>query len=318
MELLIAAFVIFVIYKFLFSRSAKDKNRDAILGSVAALGVPLSEATKILNTQMGELSKMLHFTTMKESAIKHKPSHERMAHCIHILYKRQKEELNENEVNGIDNPTTASNITSNNTTKNELSSDLNKEDKKQEKETYSYIFTKIREISKRDCLKYKQMRIHSSHDRWGRWGYSEIFLFSNDELDEAYEFVECLKHLDDPTLLVQVTNLPLKSTVESFNNEHRSITSTGFTVRDKETGHILAAKLSEGMFFGKVLIPDQGLTLDISPWREGEHPFKDDFCYEGYETGFNSNGNWFFCIKTEVPFSEMADIAVSLSKEKVN
>ncbi|KAB1518485.1 hypothetical protein [Photobacterium damselae] len=318
MELLIAVFVIFIIYKLLFSRSAKDKNRDAILGSVAALGVPLSEATKLLNTQMDELSKMLHFTTMKESAIKHKPSYERMAHCIHILYKRQQKELNEKEVDEIDIPITASTSTSNNTTQTRLSTNFNKEDKKQEKEAYSYLFMKIRDISERDCLKYNKMEVYSRHARWGLWGYSETFLFSNDELNEAYEFIECLKHLDDPTLLVQVTNLPLKVVVESFNNEHRSITSTGFTVRDKETGHILAAKLSEGVFYGKVLMPDQGLTLDISPWREYEYPFKDDFCYEGYEAGFNPNGNWFFCIETEVPFSEIANLVVALSKEKAN
>ncbi|OBU16810.1 hypothetical protein CTM88_16320 [Photobacterium aquimaris] len=314
MEILIAVFVAFILYKLQFSRNAKAKNRDAILGAAVGFGVPRDKAINILDTQMDKLSTMLHLTSMKESVIKHKPSYERMAHCIHSLYKKQQVSAVEEDINDTFPESTTKHDNAN---KKELDLDLKKGCGGTKKDKYHNIFAKIKEISEKSSLKYYQMTINSRHDRWGHWGYNEIFYLSNDEVDEIYVLVEEYQNVfGDSTLLVQVTNRPLLKIAESFNNEHGSITSTGFTIKDKETGHILAAKLHEGIFLGKVLIPEQSLVLDISPWKEFEYPFQDDFCYGGFEEGFNSNGNWWFCIKTEIPFSEIANLAVSLSKNE--
>ena len=88
MEIIIGIIVLFVIYKVFFGAGAKMKNTDAIIGAAVRLGVPETDATNILEEQMDQLGTMLHITTMKGSTVASRPAHERMAHCIHALYKK--------------------------------------------------------------------------------------------------------------------------------------------------------------------------------------------------------------------------------------
>jgi hypothetical protein len=86
---IIVLFILFVLYKVFFSAGAKVKNTDAIIGAAVRLGVPETDAKNILETKMDQLGPMLHITTMKGSTVANRLVHERMAHCIHALYKKQ-------------------------------------------------------------------------------------------------------------------------------------------------------------------------------------------------------------------------------------
>lgn len=86
---LFVLFVLFVLYKIFFGTGAKIKSKDAIIGAAVRLGVPESDAQNILERQIDKLGVMLQMTTMQASKVKSKPAHERMAYCIHLLYKKQ-------------------------------------------------------------------------------------------------------------------------------------------------------------------------------------------------------------------------------------
>ncbi len=89
MEIIIGIIVLFVLYKIFFGTSAKIKNNDAIIGAAVRLGVPEIDAKNIFESQMDQLGPMLYMTTMKGSTVASRPAHERMAHCIHALFKKQ-------------------------------------------------------------------------------------------------------------------------------------------------------------------------------------------------------------------------------------
>lgn len=89
MEIIIGIIVVFVLYKIFFGASSRIRNRDAIIGAAVRLGVPEADAVDILEKQMDKLGPMLHITTMKGSTVADRPAHERMAHCINAIYKKQ-------------------------------------------------------------------------------------------------------------------------------------------------------------------------------------------------------------------------------------
>lgn len=88
MEILIAAVVLFLIYKIFFGKGAKKKGRDAIIGAAARLGVPEPDATRILDASMSDLSQLLAATALPQCTISNLPAHERMAHCVKIVHDK--------------------------------------------------------------------------------------------------------------------------------------------------------------------------------------------------------------------------------------
>lgn len=88
MEFIIALVVVFIVYKLFFSSGAKNRTKDAIVGAAVKLGVPASEAQRILNTHTDELSGLLALSILPESTVKNLQAHERMAYCVFIIYKR--------------------------------------------------------------------------------------------------------------------------------------------------------------------------------------------------------------------------------------
>ncbi|MGK0547429.1 leucine-rich repeat domain-containing protein [Halomonas cupida] len=94
----------------------------------------------------------------------------------------------------------------------------------------------------------------------------------------------------------------------------------GFKVKDERTGHILDVKLKSNMFSGRVIIPEKGLELPLSPWPKSVNLFQDDFCFKG--NGSTPSGEWSFHIEPTDPFSEIMENVISLSdmknKEKGN
>lgn len=90
MEILFAVIVLFVAYKIFFGKNTKKRTHDAIIGASARLGVPSSDTTRILDNEMEHLSQLLAATALPASIIKNLPVHERMAHCIKILYDKEK------------------------------------------------------------------------------------------------------------------------------------------------------------------------------------------------------------------------------------
>lgn len=49
-------------------------------------------------------------------------------------------------------------------------------------------------------------------------------------------------------------------------------------------------------------MPEQGERLPLDSWRKGENPFQDDECFEGFQTGWNDKGQWWFTIRPSSPF----------------
>lgn len=86
--LIVGATVMFILYKLLFSSSAKKKTDDATIGVAVSLGVPEIDARNILNTQMNEIGNLLAYTALPQSTISHLQVHERAAHCIKIIYNK--------------------------------------------------------------------------------------------------------------------------------------------------------------------------------------------------------------------------------------
>jgi 3-methyladenine DNA glycosylase AlkD len=67
---------------------SKEKMNDATIGEAIRLGIPEPDARQILNTQMEEIAKLLAYTILPQSTVKHLKVHERAAHCIKIIYNR--------------------------------------------------------------------------------------------------------------------------------------------------------------------------------------------------------------------------------------
>ena len=86
MEILIGVVVLFILYKIFFGKGAKKKTHDAVIGAAARLGVPESDANRILDTNMSHLSQLLAATALSQCTISNQPVHERMAYCIKIIY----------------------------------------------------------------------------------------------------------------------------------------------------------------------------------------------------------------------------------------
>lgn len=66
--------------------NAKARSHDSIIEAAASLGVPAPEAQKILETEMNQLSQLLAATILPQCTIKNLSVHERMAHCVKIVY----------------------------------------------------------------------------------------------------------------------------------------------------------------------------------------------------------------------------------------
>ncbi len=88
MEFIIFIIVAYILYKLFFSSGGKKKRTDAIIGASVQLGVPPHDAHRILDTEIQELSKLLAMTALPRCTVSNLPVHERMAHCINIIYKR--------------------------------------------------------------------------------------------------------------------------------------------------------------------------------------------------------------------------------------
>jgi len=73
------------LFDIFFGRS-KARLNDTIIEAAARLGVPAPEAQKILETEMNHLSQLLAATILPQCTIKNLPVHERMAHCVKIVY----------------------------------------------------------------------------------------------------------------------------------------------------------------------------------------------------------------------------------------
>ncbi|ELA7357607.1 hypothetical protein Q9X91_004261 [Vibrio alginolyticus] len=117
---------------------------------------------------------------------------------------------------------------------------------------------------------------------------------------------------DKLTLLIDEPETQEHKTKESGTKNYTA-TSTGFTVKDTETGHILAAKLENGTYHAVVIMPEQGLELPLSTWNIGESPFNDDNCYEGTQTTYSDKGQWWFQVRPSKTFTEIMMEVESLS-----
>jgi len=83
-------------------------------------------------------------------------------------------------------------------------------------------------------------------------------------------------------------------------------TASGFYVTDSETGHILDVSFSNGHYEGKVIMPDQGMSMPLEKWQRGTNPFTDNMCFKGRSV----KDNWFFYIAPSTPFERiMAKVA---------
>jgi hypothetical protein len=69
-----------------FFGKAKARSQDSIIEAAERLGIPVPEAQKILETEMNQLSQLLAATILPQCTIKNLPVHERMAHCVKIVY----------------------------------------------------------------------------------------------------------------------------------------------------------------------------------------------------------------------------------------
>jgi hypothetical protein len=69
-----------------FFGKAKARSQDSIIEAAERLGIPAPVAQKILETEMNQLSQLLAATILPQCTIKNSPVHERMAHCIKIIY----------------------------------------------------------------------------------------------------------------------------------------------------------------------------------------------------------------------------------------
>ena len=88
--LIVVGFVIlFISYKIFFGSGAKKKSRDLIVGAAGRMGIPEPDASRILATDISHLSQLLAATSLPQCTIRNLPAHERMAHCIKMVYDRE-------------------------------------------------------------------------------------------------------------------------------------------------------------------------------------------------------------------------------------
>ncbi len=93
---IVVVVVLFIFSKIFFGKGAKKKSHDATLGAAARLGVPDIDADRILNTKMeSDLAVLLSATAIRSCTISHLPVHERMAHCVKIVYDNEEKAKHE-------------------------------------------------------------------------------------------------------------------------------------------------------------------------------------------------------------------------------
>ncbi len=93
MEVLIGVvilfFILFIVYRNYFGEEAKEKSLKSIVEATVRLGVPRVDVSVILATEMPQLSVLLAGTALPHCTISNLPVHERMAHCIKIIYDKE-------------------------------------------------------------------------------------------------------------------------------------------------------------------------------------------------------------------------------------
>ena len=91
MEILIGIVVVlFISYKIFYGQGAKKRTNDAVIGAAGRLGIPEPDASRILATDMSHLSQLLAATVLPQCTIRNLSVHERMAHCIKIVYDKER------------------------------------------------------------------------------------------------------------------------------------------------------------------------------------------------------------------------------------
>ncbi|MCG3884470.1 hypothetical protein I3271_07190 [Photobacterium leiognathi] len=292
MEIILTLVILIIVYALLFGNRSNKKTHDAIINTAVALGVPSDDAACILENDTEQLSSMLHACSFSSNVIKERPYHERMGRCIYVVYSKKQSLMS--DVTGDRNYSTCIEL---------------------DKLAYGTICDQLRAMSDRDTLKFYEIHLCSKNINWNEGiKHDEKFYISNSHIEHARELLDELRAIDGSSLSVQVIKRPLQDVADTFNNYYRHVSKDGFTIRDKETGHVLSARLFDGVFSGQVSMPDQGLSIQLASWKEGEYPFSDDFSYKGFENGFNPSGNWWFCIESDIRFSAIANLSVALRK----